>query len=55
MPQPSIHLVNPFSIAFAGSERRTLGYYKLLSGHADVERFGRAHVETVREFFLRAD
>lgn len=36
MPQPSIHLVNPFSIAFAGSERRTLGYYRLLSGHADV-------------------
>jgi glycosyltransferase involved in cell wall biosynthesis len=36
VPQPSIHLVNPLSIAFAGSERRTLNYYRLLSGHADV-------------------
>jgi len=36
VPQPSIHLVNPLSIAFAGSERRTLNYYRLLSGDADV-------------------
>ena len=36
MPRPSIHLVNPLSIAFAGSERRTLNYYRLLKGDADV-------------------
>jgi glycosyltransferase involved in cell wall biosynthesis len=32
----SIHLVNPLSRPFGGSEKRTLDYYALLVGHADV-------------------
>jgi glycosyltransferase involved in cell wall biosynthesis len=33
---PAIHLVNLFSTAYAGSERRTLAYHALLAEHAEV-------------------
>jgi len=34
--RPTIHLVNPLSNPFGGSERRTLNYFTLLSPRADV-------------------
>lgn len=36
MQRPVIHLVNPLCTAYAGSERRTLGYHALLAEHAKV-------------------
>lgn len=57
MHRPIINLVNPLSNAFAGSERRTVNYFKLLSPRAEVTIWaeGEPHPELSRLPFRRLD
>src|SRR5438034_6348574 len=57
MRRPIINLVNPLSNAFAGSERRTVNYFRLLSPRAEVTLWaeGEPHRELSRVPFRRLD
>lgn len=43
MPRPTIHLLNPLTNPFGGSEHRTVNYFSLLSPRADVTLWALKH------------